>query len=114
MSTWRPLPRPGGDRPEPRPVAESLDRMARRLGAPRASVLSAVFARWEEIVGPSVAAHVHPLSLRGRVLVVATDQPAWASQLRFLVPELLGRLASIAGEEAVEQVEIRVVPPSPR
>ena len=88
--------------------------MARRLGAPKASVLSAVFAHWDEIVGPSVAAHVRPLSLRGRVLVVATEQPAWASQMRWLVPDLLRRLAATAGEEAVEQVEIRVVPPGSR
>ena len=80
--------------------------MARRLGAPKASVMTAVFAHWEEIVGPSVGAHVRPLSLRGRVLVVATDQPAWASQLRFLVPDLLRRLAAITGDEAIEQVDI--------
>jgi predicted nucleic acid-binding Zn ribbon protein len=87
--------------------------MTSRLGAPKASVLHAVFARWEEIVGAPVAANAHPLSLRDRVLVVATEQPAWASQLRFLVPDLLRCLAVVAGPDAVERVEIRVVPPAP-
>jgi predicted nucleic acid-binding Zn ribbon protein len=108
MSPWRPLREPGGS--DPRPVGESLDGMARKLGAPKVSVLNAVFARWEEIVGPSVAAHARPLSLRAGVLVIGTDQPGWATQLRFLGPDLLSRLASIAGDDAVERVEIKVVP----
>jgi predicted nucleic acid-binding Zn ribbon protein len=111
MTGWRPLPGRPAEREAPRLVAESLDRMARRFGAPRASVLSAVFARWDEIVGASVAAHVHPQSLRRGVLVIATEQPAWASQMRFLVPELLRRLAEVAGDDTVERVEIRVVTP---
>jgi predicted nucleic acid-binding Zn ribbon protein len=110
MSPWRSLP--GRDQSDPRPVGDSLDGMARKLGAPRVSVLNAVFARWEEIVGPSVAAHARPVSLRAGVLVIGTDQPGWATQLRFLGPDLLARLASIAGDDAVERVEIKVLPPA--
>ena len=112
MSPWRPLPESGGS--QPRPVAESLDGMARKLGAPRAAVLNAVFARWEEIVGPAVAAHACPLSVRGGVLVIGADQPGWATQLRFLGPDLLARLASVAGQDAVQRVEIKVLPPAAR
>ena len=112
MSPWRPLPQPGGS--DPRPVGASLDGVARRLGAPRASVLGTVFAQWEEIVGPSVAAHAQPKSLRGGVLVVGADQPGWAAQLRFLAPDLLRRLAAVAGDDAVERIEIKVVPPTGR
>jgi predicted nucleic acid-binding Zn ribbon protein len=90
-------------------VGESLDRVARKLGAPPAAVLAAVFTRWEEIVGPSVAANTRPLSLRRNVLVIGTEQPAWASQLRYLGPDLLRRLASTVGEGLVERVEVKVV-----
>jgi len=112
VSRWRPLPEPGGS--DPRPVSESLDGMTRHLGGPKVSVLHAVFARWEEIVGAGVAAHAEPVSLRDRVLVIGTDQPAWATQLRFLGPDLLRRVAAVAGEEAVDRVEIRVRPPGGR
>jgi predicted nucleic acid-binding Zn ribbon protein len=111
MSRWRPLPEPGDS--DPRPVSESLDGMARRLGGAKASVLNVVFARWEEIVGPSVAAHAEPLSLRDGVLTLGTDQPGWATQLRFLAPDLLRRVAAVAGEGAVDRVEVRVRPPGP-
>lgn len=112
MSRWRPLPESGGS--DPRRVSESLDGMTRHLGGPKVSVLHAVFARWEEIVGPGVAAHAEPLSLRDGVLVIGTDQPAWATQLKFLCPDLLRRVAAVAGEEAVDRVEIKVRPPGPR
>ena len=111
MSTWRPATQPGGS--DPRPVGESLDRVARKLGAPGASLLAAVFTGWEGIVGDAVAAQTRPLSLRRGVLVVGTEQPAWASQLRYLAPDLLRRLAAVVGEGLVERVEVKVVPQLP-
>jgi predicted nucleic acid-binding Zn ribbon protein len=111
MSPWRPLSEQGGS--DPRPVAESLDGVARKFGAPRAAVLAAVFTGWEEIVGASVAAHTRPMSLRRGVLTIGTEQPAWASQLRYLGPDLLQRVASVLGEGLVERVEVKVVPQLP-
>jgi predicted nucleic acid-binding Zn ribbon protein len=108
MSSWRPSHDDGQDRP-PRPVRESLGCLARRLGAPDPPLLTAVFAQWEELVGPAVAAHARPLSLARRVLVVGVDHPGWATQLRYLAPELLGRLAATAGPGQIERVEIKVV-----
>jgi predicted nucleic acid-binding Zn ribbon protein len=95
-------------RSQPRPVRDSLEHLARRLGAPTASSLGAVFSQWEEAVGPSVAAHARPVSLAGGVLVVAVDQPGWATQLRYLTDDLLGRLADVAGEGVVGRIDIRV------
>ncbi len=93
---------------EPEPVASSLDRLARSLGAPRPVVLAAVFARWEELVGRDVAAHATPLSLRDGVLVIAVDQPAWATQLRYLASDLIARLAAETEGGEVREVQIRV------
>jgi len=112
MSPWRALPEPGGC--DPRPVSDSLDGMTRHLGAPRASVLHAVFARWEEVVGSSIAAHAEPVSVRDNVLVIATEEPGWATQLRFLGPGLLRRLSAVAGVDSIDRVEIKVRPPGRR
>ena len=103
--TWRPLP---GDGDGPRPVRESLDSFARRLGAAEAGPLAAVFARWEEIVGASVAAHARPKSIVRGALVVAVDQPGWATQLRYLAPQLVDRIVEIAGPGVVDRLEVRV------
>ena len=107
MSTWRALRVPRSEQ-EPLAVSSSLDRLARRLGAPPPSVASAVFARWEEMVGPQVAAHATPRSLRGGVLVIAVDEPAWATQLRMLSADLLARLAAAAPDPSAVR-ELRIV-----
>ena len=107
MSSWRPLPEERG----PKRLRDSLDRYAKRLGAPRASALGAVFARWEEVVGATVAAHARPVSLVDGVLVVAVDEPGWATQLRFLTADILRRLEEVAGPGVTTRLEVRVERP---
>jgi predicted nucleic acid-binding Zn ribbon protein len=91
-------------------VGESLDRVAASLGVPLASTLSTVFASWPEMVGESVAQHSRPRSLRDGVLVVAVDEPAWATQLRWLEADLLTRLREVLGPDQVARIEVRVQP----
>ena len=104
---WKPLP---GDVPDPRRVGESLDRVAASLGVPLASTLSTVFASWPDMVGESVAQHSRPRSLRDGTLVVAVDEPAWATQLRWLEADLLTRLREVLGPDQVARIEVRVQP----
>mgnify|MGYP005816498463 CR=1 FL=1 len=107
MSRWvRDEDDPGLTRP--RPVAEGLDSLARRLGLPNAAVLGALFRRWDEVVGEAIAAHARPRSLNDGVLVVSVDEPAWATQLRYLAPQLCDRLAEVTGDRLVERLEVRV------
>jgi predicted nucleic acid-binding Zn ribbon protein len=108
MSPWRPLPGGPDDR-DPRPVADSLGRLAQRLGAPSPQVLTTVFAQWDEIVGPTVAAHAWPLALSDGVLRIGVDQPGWATELRFLGAELLQKLAAAVGEATIQRVDVKVV-----
>jgi len=65
------------------------------------------FGRWEDAVGAAVAAHVQPVRLDGARLIVEVDDPAWATQLRFLEATLKERLAAIAGAR-VETIDVRV------
>ncbi len=109
MSPVSPLP--GRRGPGPRPVAESLDRLSRSLGGPPATVLSRLFASWPELVGDAVAAHARPRSLRHGVLVVMVDEPAWATQLRWLEARLLERVGEVAGEGVITAIEVRVAHP---
>ena len=106
MSPIRPLPEERGR--DPRPVSDALESLARRLGAPKASSLSAVFTQWEEIVGASIAAHSRPLSLVDGVLTVAVDEPGWATEFRFLAATLLERINALGGEGTAGRIEVRV------
>ena len=109
MSPWRSLP-VGRHDELPRPVGDSLPGLAKRLGAPPPALLTAVFAQWEDLVGPAIAAHAKPLSVSRRVLLIGADHPGWATQLRFLSADLLGRLEAAAGPGQIERVDIRIVP----
>ena len=101
-------PLPGQPGPGPRRVAESLDRLATLLGVPSAGVLAALFSAWPELVGDAVGAHSRPRSLRDGVLVVAVDEPAWATQVRWLESDLLVRLGEVLGEGVVQSIDVRV------
>ncbi|MGE3834253.1 MAG: DciA family protein [Acidimicrobiia bacterium] len=92
-------------------MGESLDRVTDALGVPSASTLPAVFSRWDDLVGEVLAAHARPAALRDGVLVVTVDDPAWATQLRWLQVDLLERLAAVAGAGVVTGVEVRVARP---
>jgi predicted nucleic acid-binding Zn ribbon protein len=72
--------------------------------------MTVVFRHWEAAVGSAIAEHAQPLSLRESVLVVGVDQPAWATQLRFLTPEILSRLEEAAGRPVAERIEVRIRP----
>jgi predicted nucleic acid-binding Zn ribbon protein len=103
---WSPLP--DRDGPAPRRVGEDLDTMVRRFGGATGLATAKVFTGWAETVGPAVASHAEPLALHGSTLVVGVDAPAYATQLRMLTPELLARLADLAGPGAVDAIEVRV------
>ncbi|HLW44833.1 MAG TPA: DUF721 domain-containing protein [Acidimicrobiales bacterium] len=124
--------RRGGTGDGPRPLDQSLDDVVRGLSAPpggarrttaagaapagpsggrptSAAAFGAVFSRWEELVGPAVARHAKPLRLDGGTLVVAVDQPAWATQVRVLAPGILARLTEQTGER-LERLDVVVRP----
>jgi predicted nucleic acid-binding Zn ribbon protein len=113
VTTWRGL-RPSAADCDPRPISDLLDAVTGGLGAPRAQVLSAVFAHWTRLVGPEIAAHAQPRSLRQGVLVVGADQPAWATQLRYLASDLLTRIRAETATEEISQIRITVEAPSAR
>lgn len=85
-SRWR--QRSGGD---PRRVGESVQEAARLFGAGGAMELALLRDAWESVVGPVLASHTRPLSLERGVLVVGTDDGAWASELRFHASTVVGR-----------------------
>ena len=98
------------------PIGDSLNSVIRSLrndssgtlsSGQTASQLGGVFGRWAEAVGDAVAAHVKPVKLDGTKLIVEVDDPAWATQLRFLETTLKQRLLEVAGA-TIDSVEVRV------
>jgi predicted nucleic acid-binding Zn ribbon protein len=95
---------------EPRSLRESVDEVVRAWRGTSARTLAGVFSRWEEAVGPQIAAHASPASLVDGCLVVEVDHPTWATELRYLEADVLGRLRDVAGADEVARIEVRVRP----
>lgn len=100
-------------RDEPITLGDSLHQVVRSLrpesgpAAAPAAVMGGVFGRWELAVGAPLALHVQPVKLDGTTLVVKVDDPAWATQLKFLEATLKQRLLEVAGA-TIERIEVRV------
>jgi predicted nucleic acid-binding Zn ribbon protein len=94
----------------PRRLAPSLDALSRTLGGGAAAPVGHLFARWPDLVGATVAAHVRPVRLDAEVLVVAVDHPAWATQVRRMERELLDRVSEETGAARPGRLEVRVRP----
>ncbi len=92
---------------DPIPISQSLDGVVRSLRGPSREAVGGVFGRWVDAVGEQVAERVRPLKLDERVLVVEVDDPAWATQVKFLTATIIERLREVAGVE-IERVEVRV------
>lgn len=102
--SWQPLP----GRSQPAQVGDALDRVLKRLGAPTTAGVAVVFDRWHDVVGEAMAARTRPLTIDRQTLVVACDEPAVATHVRFLEPQLVTRLGELAGERQITRVEVRV------
>ena len=91
----------------PRALNEVLGKVLRRMRVSDQSSAIGLFSGWRQIVGATIADHVAPKRLEKRVLVVEVDDPAWATQLKFLESQLIATLRDSVGDE-VESLEIRV------
>jgi predicted nucleic acid-binding Zn ribbon protein len=89
------------------PISRSLDSIMKSLRGTDRIQIGGVFGRWDEAVGEAVAAHVRPVRLDNGVLTVEADEPAWATQVKFLTGTITSRLADVAGVH-VERIEVRV------
>ena len=94
----------------PLPVGEALDQVVRRRGWDERLRGAAAWARWEEIVGTDMARRCEPVRLAGGVLVVRAESSVWATQLRYLIPQLQANAIEVLGTGAVRSVHIVVGP----
>lgn len=83
----------------PRSLADVLGTVMRRMKMSDETAAIGVFSHWRDIVGVPIADHVTPLRLEKRVLTVQVEDPAWATQLKFLESTLLSTLNENIGDE---------------
>jgi predicted nucleic acid-binding Zn ribbon protein len=96
----------GSDARDPQLFGETMERVVGERGWTTEVAVGGVVGRWAQIVGAEVAAHVTPESFEGGVLAVRADSSAWATQVGYMTPTLLRRLAEELGEGVVERVNV--------
>lgn len=94
--------------PGPQRLARSLERLLGNLNAPSVDVLDVIFREWASIVGPDLAEHTKPGSIDGDLLTVTADDPAWATEFRWLEREVVQRLAEATGTDRIQRVQVRI------
>jgi len=98
---WRPL----DDDRQPRHIGESLERVV-----PGGRTFTTLLKRWPELAGEALAAHVRPTALHATTLVLTVDDPAWATQLKYLQTDLVTRLGEALGTGRVTDLRVVVRP----
>lgn len=72
---------------------------------------SSVWTKWSEIVGTELCRVTSPRELKGKTLIIEVAHQAWAQQLHFLKPSLLGKIRHFTKKSAIENLEFRVGAP---
>ena len=88
-------------------LSTELNVLLSRLDSEPVSVVNSVFTNWVTLVGEHVAQHVAPIKLEHSRLLVEVTEAAWATQMRFLEPQLLTTLSAATSSDIIG-IDVRV------
>jgi hypothetical protein len=94
-------------------AGELLDKLLQSYGLDKKLQQYRALVIWDEVVGPQIAARARPSKIRGSVLEVCVDQPAWMQQLQLMKPQILKKLNEQLGEGEISEIFLKrgKVPP---
>jgi predicted nucleic acid-binding Zn ribbon protein len=95
---------------DPVMASASLDQLFGQFNWTSRLAEADLFTHWEKVVGSDSAAASYPEDLNNGVLTIRCRSTAWATQLRLLQEQILGKVTELHPEVAVK--EIRFVGPS--
>src|SRR5205823_11998392 len=64
--------------------------------------------QWGTIVGPHIAGHTYPESIRHRKLFLLAETSVWLQQLLFLKSEILAKITEVMREDILTDIVLRV------
>jgi predicted nucleic acid-binding Zn ribbon protein len=97
---------PGTDPRDPAPVGSALAGLVEERRWDRTVRAAGLVDRWATVVGAEIAAHCRPERLEDRTLVCVAESTAWATQIRLLTHQILGRLDDELGAGAVTKLVV--------
>jgi predicted nucleic acid-binding Zn ribbon protein len=97
------------DRSPLRHVGDSLEQWRVVAGLGRLDVHQMIEEHWSQLIGPRLARITRPEQVRDGRLLVVTDVPAAAEQVRWQATDLVSAIGSVCGDRgAVVGVDVRV------
>jgi predicted nucleic acid-binding Zn ribbon protein len=96
----------GPDRRDPTALGSAVDALIKDRDWERTLTAAGLLPRWAEIVGEDIAAHCRPDRLTDGELICVAESTAWATQMRLLSRQLLGRIAAEVGPGVVTKLRI--------
>jgi predicted nucleic acid-binding Zn ribbon protein len=104
----------GPDVRDPMALSRAVAEVMADQGWRERTRMAAALARWEDIAGPDLAAHVVAESFTDGVLTLRADSTAWATQLRLLLPTVRTRVDAAVGQGVVTNIVVRGPDVNPR
>jgi predicted nucleic acid-binding Zn ribbon protein len=97
----------GPDRRDPTPLGGALDELVAAREWSRTLDAAGLEPRWPQIVGTELATHCRPAKLQAGELTCIAESTAWATQIRLMQQQVLGRIASEVGPDVVRRLVVR-------
>ena len=94
----------------PAPLGEALREVLKRRGWDERLSGADAASQWERIVGAELAQRCEPVRLAGGTLVVRAESQVWATQLRYMLPQIRANAESVLGSGRVRDVRLEVGP----
>lgn len=89
----------------PTPVRPVVEKVLSDIGLGKLVQANRIIKSWDKAVGPTIAGHAQPRSLRNGTLIVDVDSSSWLAQLdRYRKVQIQEKLNKIAGKFAVKRV----------
>jgi predicted nucleic acid-binding Zn ribbon protein len=97
---------PGASERDPQLIGALVDGIAVEHGWQPDLAVGSLAGRWSELVGADVAAHCRPGRFDNGELVLVAESTAWATQIQWLAPKLIARIAKVLGPDLVRRVVV--------
>jgi len=89
-------------------LSATIDKILKARGMQSRLPEYRISSRWAGTVGPAIARHAQPRTLRGGRLLLIVDSPAWMQQISLMKPEIIGKLNSNLGAEIVRDIMLKL------
>jgi len=92
-------------------LSDVLMNFIARMNLQKEMTLYQISEHWEEIVGPQIAAHTAPETLRFETLSLSVDSAPWMNQLTFFKKEIIEKTNQFLKKRQVREMFFRLAPP---